>query len=132
MGQARRTGARADTNLIGAMAYVTVQNAQAGMVLAAEVTDRRGRLLIPAGKELSAKHVRALRMWGVSHVEVQGEPAACEPAAPLDPEARVQIEAELDQHFRNTDQSHPFIKELRRICAARRVRFLDEQGEPRS
>lgn len=43
------------------------------MALAADVQDRRGRLLMPSGVTLQDKHVRSLRMWGVTHVDALGE-----------------------------------------------------------
>lgn len=41
-----------------------------GLVVAAPVHDRSGRLLVPAGMTLQGKHLRILRAWGVPEVEV--------------------------------------------------------------
>ncbi|MEQ9400729.1 MAG: hypothetical protein RJQ04_16310 [Longimicrobiales bacterium] len=94
------------------MAYLTVDQAQEGMVLSAPVTDRRGRLLIPAGKELSERHVDALRMWGVTHVEVEGDSPAEEVDRDIDPETLSEAERIVSERFAGQKDAHPLLTAL--------------------
>lgn len=102
------------------MALLMIENIRPGMVLADHVKDRRGRLLIPKGVVLEDGHLRSFRMWGISHVEVQGE----EPADAVDqpePWAIQAAQAELADVFRHTDLEHPFIAQLYQCATSRRA-----------
>lgn len=96
------------------MALVTVAQARPGMVLSSAVKDQRGRLLIPAGNELGERHVQALQMWGVTHLEIEGEEPEGETAPDLDPETLERVEAAVDKHLGDNDPDHPFVAVLRR------------------
>ena len=98
------------------------------MVLAADVLDRRGRLLIPAGRALSEKHVGALRMWGIEHVEVQGEHVEEVPASVASPEQLAQAQEEVAELFRNAGSDHPFLAHLQRVAAERRALSYEKVG----
>lgn len=72
------------------------------MVLAADVKDRRGRLIMPSGTTITDRHLRSFKMWGVTHVEVDSEVTGG--IMELELWALEAAEAELDEHFRNTDR----------------------------
>ena len=86
------------------MAQIAVDQVQAGMVLAAEVTDKRGRLLIPSGRTLDPKHVQALRMWGISRVEIEGDEPSGEAASDLTPESLEKAREVLTDRLRNLEE----------------------------
>lgn len=94
------------------MAKISVDQVQAGMVLVSEVTDKRGRLLIPAGRELDPKHVQALKMWGISQIEVEGEEPSGEGGPQVTPEALAQAEAVVSDRLRNLPAEHEFTRIL--------------------
>lgn len=107
------------------MASVEIDNLTPGMVLKKNVVDRSGRMLLPEGATLEAKHFGIFRMWGVLKVEVVGD---CGPEAggedqgdPVDPEALALAAAELQGIFVHNDLQHPAMKELLRICVKRRA-----------
>ena len=103
---------------------VPLERVQAGMVLAKEVRDRRGRLLLPAGHEVTPRSLRVFRMWGVTELEVEGQEAAnpTEPAAAI-PAARLQAARERAQAlFRHADREHPLVAELLRLAGQRLAR----------
>lgn len=114
------------------MALIPVERAQVGMVLAEGVTDRRGRLLIPAGKELTERYLDSLPMWGVTHVEVEGEDAGSEADAleSLEPWAVTEATEQVDRHFALTNRSHPIMAELADICVQQRARDIQREGAP--
>ncbi|MCW8918597.1 MAG: hypothetical protein OQL08_07245 [Gammaproteobacteria bacterium] len=92
---------------------------QPGMVLGADVKDLSGRLLLNAGTEVQQQHLKVLRTWGVSGVEVVGEggeePAVGDShtvAAALSPEALTAIEGEIEKRFVAVTLSHPVMVAL--------------------
>lgn len=55
------------------MATINVYALKPGMVTEAAVYDQQGTMLIKAGEELSEKHIRVLKSWGVATVNIQGQ-----------------------------------------------------------
>ncbi|MCA9739419.1 MAG: hypothetical protein R3E98_04300 [Gemmatimonadota bacterium] len=109
------------------MAVISVDRADLGMVLAAPVTDRRGRLLIPAGKELDEKFLKALRMWGVTQIEVEGEAEdPVDPFADLPPEVMEQVQAEVQARFARNNLQHPLIAGLYQRAVLKRAEALSQ------
>ncbi|WP_239027057.1 hypothetical protein [Geomonas oryzisoli] len=106
---------------------VHIDNLTPGMVLSRNVCDRSGRMLLPAGAELTEKHFSIFRMWGVLEVEVAGEAVVEDAEAPaplspeIDPELLAEARAEMERLFIYNDPEHPAIKELMRICTERRA-----------
>ena len=111
---------------------IPVERAQIGMVLTAGVSDLRGRLLIPAGNELTERYLECLPMWGVTHVEVEGDDPGDEETGleDIEPWAVERAEAEVDDHFRLTNPDHPFLAALRPLCVARKAADIQRAGEP--
>jgi hypothetical protein len=100
------------------MSKLPAENLIPGMVLAADVRDRNGRLLLKAGTELTEKHLYILRTWGIVEAEVVGvaEDQVCPSGVDaIDPEVLAAIEARITPLFRHNDLGHPAIKELLRI-----------------
>lgn len=108
------------------MAQVSLERVKPGMVLAASVNDRSGRRLMPAGLELSDRHVGILEMWGIAHVEVEGE--ELEEANDLEPWKIEKARTEMAARLANLDESHPFSGQLITFAVERRARTFD--GEP--
>lgn len=104
------------------MAFIDIEQAASGMVLAADVLDRRGRLLIPAGRALAQKHVDSLRMWGVERVDVEGETPRRDPPPHIPPAVLARATEETDTLFRNAGEDHPFLGALKKVAAHRRAR----------
>jgi hypothetical protein len=107
------------------VAPVQIDNLVPGMILKRNVTDRSGRMLLPEGATLEAKHFGIFRMWGVLEVEVTDEGEA-EPVVQLlgdeaDPELMKQASDEICRIFSHNDPEHPAIRELIRICINRRA-----------
>jgi len=109
------------------MVTIATDMAIAGMVLGQPVSDLHGRLLIPAGARLTERHLAALRVWGVQHLMVEGDGPTTSLRSPLSPALVAQAEAEVSDLFRNTDTSHRFLAQLRRLAVERRARALASQ-----
>ena len=54
------------------MGKIFLENIKPGMILAQDVHDCNGRFLLSKGLHLSEKHLRILKIWGISELEVCG------------------------------------------------------------
>lgn len=111
------------------MALIPVEKAEVGMVLAEPVLDRRGRLLMPAGRELEGKHLEALPMWGISHVQVEGEgvPDDDKLMEEMAPWAVAQAGEEIAHRFLHAGVGHPAMKALSAMAIKRRALELQRE-----
>ena len=97
------------------MGLLTAADLEPGLVLAKDVTDGRGRILLRAGNALSEKHLGILKKWGIHEVDVEGhgeEDAESISEDQLDPMLLEQAKEKVSDLFRHTDRKHPFIKDL--------------------
>lgn len=91
---------------------------KSGMILAGDVRDRTGRVLLSAGSEVTEKHLRIFKMWGILSVQIQGEEREESPLredAEIDPARLKEAESRVSELFHHNDLHHPFIKELFRL-----------------
>lgn len=110
------------------MSKVSAENLIPGMVLAADVRDRNGRLLLKEGVELTDKHLHILRTWGTVEADIVNAGDHQENSAiatAIAPEVWAAIEGEIIPLFHHTDLNHPAIKELLRIRIEREARHGD-------
>lgn len=106
------------------MGLVALDNLETGMVLASDVLDRNGRMLLGAGAELNQKHLTIFRTWGVAEADIAGiDSADTEPQLPaeIDPAELAAAEAALQAHFAHCGTQHPALRELLRLAAIRKV-----------
>jgi hypothetical protein len=109
---------------------IPVEKAEVGMVLEEGVSDRRGRLLMPAGRALEEKHLQALPMWGVTHILVEGvesDPEE-EERRDLEPWAMAQAGEELSHVFLHADEQHPVIRALSALRIRRRALEIQREA----
>ena len=111
-----------------------VDDLVAGMVIAEEVRDQQGRLLMPAGTELTDRHLRAFSLWGIMSIRVRGEGGADgteEAPLELTPAQVAEAEAIVRARFPAADLEHPFVAELLRLAALREARRQALEGRRR-
>ncbi|HTS87527.1 MAG TPA: hypothetical protein VMG41_03470 [Gemmatimonadales bacterium] len=108
----------------GGRLLVGVDALHAGMVLAENVHDAQGRLLIPEGTELTDRHLRAFQLWGIPGVRVRQSDFEQTPVRAPSPECLRQAEAAVRARFGAADLSHPMLSELFRICVQREATRL--------
>ena len=109
------------------MPRLCLEDARPEMVLAADVRDRNGRLLLAAGQALTARVLRTFRMWGVTEVDVPAEGDADGTSTVEPSEIPADVLARIDSLFRHTDRSHPLIAMLQHV-AVHRLGCRLEQG----
>ena len=92
---------------------ISLEQLRPDMVLAADIVDDGGRLLLPSGVTLTEKHVRYCQMWGVIEVEIStGEGAVEEEPSVIDPAMLARAEARVLPRFNHVDRAHPVIEVL--------------------
>jgi hypothetical protein len=108
------------------MALIAVEAARPGMILASDVRDGSGRLLLSASNEISERVLRIFQMWGITELEIEGaEPAPEEePEVAPDPALVEEAGRRADHLFRHGDPAHPLTAELRRLYVARTAHRL--------
>lgn len=99
---------------------------ECGMILRSAVCDRSGRLLLPAGSELSDNHLKIFRTWGISGADVENDSdetavTPAEVADVNDPLVLAEAQRIIAALFIHNDPLHPMIQELMKICVARQV-----------
>lgn len=106
------------------MGMLPIDSLEIGMVLASDVQDRNGRMLLGAGAELTQKHLTIFRTWGVIEADIAGIDYASDESplpAEVDPAALMAAEEELAPLFSHAGVEHPALRELLRLAAIRRV-----------
>ncbi len=113
----------------GNMSSVACRELQTGMTVAEDVKDIHGRLLIPAGIDLTDKHLRALKLWGIPAVQIQSTDETLAPVdlGALPPKVMEQLKAEvMDIFHHNMSLSKlPVFETLFTQCVLRLARNFD-------
>lgn len=106
------------------MAKLTIGDIEAGMILASDVKDRAGRVLLKSGIELVEKHLKILKSWGVVQVEIAGgeRVTAYQMVIEHHPELQQEAEGIVKELFRHVDSEHPLFLELIPIWVKRHVK----------
>jgi HD-like signal output (HDOD) protein len=107
------------------MGFVAVDNLEQGMIIGEDVRDINTRLLLSKGQKIDFKHIRVLKIWGVTEVNVVG--AQSDRAAEMvlaDPQKERRIKDVLDTVFKQVNLKNPILNEIYRIALAYRL-----QGE---
>jgi HD-like signal output (HDOD) protein len=107
------------------MGFVAVDNLEQGMIIGEDVRDINTRLLLSKGQKIDFKHIRVLKIWGVTEVNVVG--AQSDRAAEMvlaDPQKERRIKDVLDTVFKHVNLKNPILNEIYRIALAYRL-----QGE---
>ena len=111
------------------MTVVRLNNLAPGMVPAGDVKDHRGRVLLVSGVEITEKHIKSFKAWGVTEVAIQDLPHQennsetqkhMELPDPNKPEA--------EKLFQYTDCQHPAIQELFKLYLQRKTEMLNLKG----
>jgi HD-like signal output (HDOD) protein len=103
------------------MGCISVDALEKGMILSEDVLDINARLLLSKGQQITPKHIRILKVWGVIDVNVVSDRDQNGPVdAPVDPEIIETVKACTKDVFKNIDVEHPAIKEIFKISLAYR------------
>ena len=95
------------------------------MVVARDVKNIDGMLLVPSGCELSERQIGILQAWGVVELEVEAseeQAKAHDPLAQLPPEALAKLTADLRARFWKPDEFGPVPAEIFKLMLLRQAR----------
>ncbi|MCP4675035.1 MAG: hypothetical protein GY854_05920 [Deltaproteobacteria bacterium] len=106
------------------MALIQTDNMEPGMVLAADVHNRLGRLMLQAGTHIEIKHIRVLKAWGVTEVKIEGSDQG--EGEDLDSEELERVTEKARDLFFHTDLEHPAVAELFRLKIDSIIKGLEE------
>jgi putative nucleotidyltransferase with HDIG domain len=105
------------------MLFLSIDQLKPGMILATDVMDTAGRLLLSRGQPIARKHLNIFKMWGVPEVTVKqidgNEP---EHMPTMDPEATRRVAEALKPVFSDNDLTHPAVAEIFRQAVVYRSR----------
>ncbi len=85
------------------------------MVVARDVKNIDGMLLVPSGCELSERQIGILQSWGVTELEIEAsedQAKALDPLAQLPPETLARLTADLRARFWKRDEFGPVPAEI--------------------
>ena len=96
------------------MPLYAIDDLEPGMVLSKDIKDRTGRTLLKADMALQEKHLKILKTWGISAVEIQGEDTQTDLAEIIahHPELQTQVQELSANLFLHVDKAHPFFSAL--------------------
>ena len=96
------------------MFAVPTDKLKPGKILAEEVRDINGRLLLARGNEIEDNHIRIFKIWGVSEVNIEGPARSSSDKFDLElnPETLEQVRETVTYLFQHTDLEHPLVKKL--------------------
>jgi HD-like signal output (HDOD) protein len=94
-----------------------------GQILAEEVRDINGRLLLGKGNQIQSNHIRIFKIWGISEVNVAGAASCKEEFDPeLDLELVEKARGSMTIICRHVDLEHPAMKEIYKLAVQFRCR----------
>ncbi len=113
------------------MGVVSLDAIKPGMILAGDIRDRNGRVLLSTGAEITEKHIRLFKMWGIHTASIQEgekEDSSSKRASEIDPGLLLQAERQTAELFCHHDLAHPFIRELARLVTLEHLVRLEDDG----
>jgi len=114
------------------MGVLSVKDLQANMVLAEDLKDRSGRLLMTKGTVLTEKYLKICRMWGVIEAHVEGISSDEINVSALIDRDSVKIAAAKEavhKRFFDDEADHPATRELARLCILRMAEGKKNDGD---
>jgi len=97
------------------------------MVVARDVKNIDGMLLVPTGCELSERQIDILQAWGVSEVDVEATKEMAkshDPLAQLPPEILAKLTAELRSRYWKPDEFGPVPAEIFKLILVRKAQHF--------
>ena len=97
------------------------------MKLGADAMHLTGRVLLPKGAELTDKHIKLFKQWGVVEAEVEADGDVQEETV-ISPKIMEKEKEKLTLLMKHVDLKHPLIAELYRLLLKRNVEAASKPG----
>lgn len=104
---------------------LSIDELEPGMKLGADAMHLTGRVLLPKGAELTEKHIKLFKQWGVVEAEVESNEEIHEKVA-VPPELLAKEEEKLASMMIHANMEHPLIAELHRLLLKRNIDALSK------
>jgi HD-like signal output (HDOD) protein len=106
------------------MGIIHVDRLKKNMVLSEDVRDLNTRLILAKELKIQSKHIRTLKMWGITEVNVVTDEPDYEEATKkkIDQEALERIVENTKHLFHHVDLEHPAMQELFRLSVLSKSR----------
>lgn len=109
------------------MSILPLDQLTPGMVVANNVCDAGGRILLARSSAITERHLRIFKTWGVTEVDVatghgpaQNAPGDGEGGSqPTFPKSMEPYCKKAEALFHNSDMSHPAVQQLFAVCVNR-------------
>ncbi len=104
------------------MARLSIDQLKCGMVLGEDLRDCNGRFLLSQGVELTEKHLRILKIWGVTDAEIEGvstKDIETANESRFDPQVLRNAFETTKARFLHADFKHEATREMFRLCTIR-------------
>ena len=106
------------------MNSVKIKLIREGMITATEVKDRTGRILLASGKTITSKHLKVLKTWGITEINIMSSKES--PSDSEQSDKSISVDASIikamDKLFQFTDRRHPVVSEFYNLCLTRKVK----------
>jgi hypothetical protein len=109
------------------MPIIKTEQLKEGMIVASDVKNMDGMLLIPAGCAITERQCNILQSWGITDVDVEssdGSEDSGDPLAKLPPETVQQITGDLKKLFWKLDESNKAAMEIFNLMLRRKARRM--------
>jgi putative nucleotidyltransferase with HDIG domain len=105
------------------MSRVKVDAIKPGNILAEDIRNANGRFLLGKGVTIEPTHLRVLKIWGISSVEIEGgaQDSSAVSLDAIDPAVLRAAEQYTRRYFCHANLDHPFMQEVLDICTRRRA-----------
>lgn len=114
------------------MGYVAVDKLKQGMTLEENVHDVNLRLLMSKGQKIAEKHVRILKIWGISEVRIVGGAKHTNDRLPEMSDENIAVVKEAIQSvFKKADLGHPTLKQICKVCLIHRLKHIGDRAQNR-
>lgn len=96
------------------MPKVSLKEVSVGLVLAADVTNRNGVVLLKQGMTISERQINVLKTWGITHVDIEGNDneTPLQELIAAHPEYMTEADSRAAQLFAHADGKHPLFQAL--------------------
>ncbi|MFC1481356.1 hypothetical protein ACFL6E_03810 [Candidatus Neomarinimicrobiota bacterium] len=97
------------------MGTISLQNLKPGMVLAADIVENHGQVLLTAGSTVAEKHINIFKTWGISEADIENIDAdeiAISESLEIDPELLSAAQERADKLFQFNNLEFPATKKL--------------------
>jgi len=113
------------------MGTISLQNLKPGMVLAADIVENHGQVLLTAGSTINEKHINIFKTWGIPEADIEGideEEITISEALELDPELLKAAQHRADELFLFNNVKYPATRKLVQMYIKSEVARLAEEA----